>query len=64
MLPDPRAPPRPGTGIASLLAVYDALKALGWKRGDTLLYQPNYDLTEDEQRDFSMSCATEDRCCP
>ena len=34
------------------LAVYDALAALGWKRGDTLLYQPKYDLTEEEQRDF------------
>ena len=37
---------------AADLAVYDALTALGWKRGDTLLYQPKYDLTEDEQRDF------------
>ena len=34
------------------LAVYDRLSALGWKRGDTLLYQPKYDLTEDELRDF------------
>ena len=37
------------------LAAYDALTALGWKRGDTLLYQPKYDLTEDEQRDFPGS---------
>lgn len=34
------------------LAVYDALVGLAWKRGDTLLYQPSYVLTEEEQRDF------------
>ena len=37
------------------LAVFEALSALGWKLGDTLLYQPKYDLTEDEQRDFPGS---------
>ncbi len=37
------------------LAVFEALSALGWKRGDTLLYQPKYDLTEDEQQDFPGS---------
>jgi len=37
------------------LRVYEALKALGWRLGDTLLYQPNYALTEDEQRDYPGS---------
>ena len=34
---------------------YDALLALGWKRGDMLLYQQSYDLTEEEQKDFPGS---------
>lgn len=37
------------------LRVYEALKALGWRLGDTLLYQPSYALTEDEQRDYPGS---------
>jgi type I site-specific restriction endonuclease len=37
------------------LAAYDALTALGWKRGDTLLYQQGYALTDDEQKDFPGS---------
>ena len=37
------------------LAAYEALAALGWKRGDTLLYQQSYALTEDEQKDFPGS---------
>ncbi|MDP2786490.1 MAG: DEAD/DEAH box helicase family protein [Pseudomonadota bacterium] len=37
------------------LKVYDALKALDWRLGDTLLYQPSYALTEEEQRDFPGS---------
>ena len=31
------------------LKVYDALKDLYWKLNDTLLYQPKYDLTPEEQ---------------
>lgn len=37
------------------LAAYEALAALGWKRGDTLLYQQSYALTEVEQKDFPGS---------
>jgi len=37
------------------LKVYDTLKALDWRQGDTLLYQPIYALTEDEQKDFPGS---------
>ncbi len=52
-------PTRTKTGIfdneasAVDLPVYDALKQLGWTRENgTLLYQPSYALTEEEQRDF------------
>ena len=37
------------------LKVYEALKALDWRLGDTMLYQPSYALTEDEQRDYPGS---------
>jgi type I restriction enzyme R subunit len=37
------------------LKVYDALKDLKWTLGDTLLYQPSYALTEEEQRDYPGS---------
>ena len=37
------------------LKVYDVLRDLDWKLNDTLLYQPKYDLTEDEQKDFPGS---------
>lgn len=37
------------------LKVYDALKALNWKLGDTILYQPRYDLTAEEQVEFPGS---------
>lgn len=37
------------------LKVFEALKALGWRLGDTLLYQPGYALTEEEQRDYPGS---------
>lgn len=38
------------------LKVYDDLKALGWTReSKTLLYQPKYDLTPEEQADFPGS---------
>lgn len=37
------------------LAAYEALEALGWKRGDTLLSQQSYALTDDEQKDFPSS---------
>ncbi|MGE5216155.1 MAG: DEAD/DEAH box helicase family protein [Chloroflexota bacterium] len=37
------------------MKVYDALKDLKWTLGDTLLYQPSYALTEEEQRDFPGS---------
>lgn len=37
------------------LKVYEALKALDWRLGDTLLYQPSYALTEEEQRDYPGS---------
>lgn len=37
------------------LKVYEALKTLDWRLGDTLLYQPSYALTEEEQRDYPGS---------
>lgn len=37
------------------LKLYDTLKALDWRLGDTLLYQPSYALTEEEQKDFPGS---------
>jgi type I restriction enzyme R subunit len=37
------------------LKVYDTLKALDWRQGDTMLYQPSYALTEEEQKDFPGS---------
>jgi type I site-specific restriction endonuclease len=54
-------PTRTKTGIfdneasAVDLKVYDALKALKWTLGDTLLYQPSYALTEEEQSDYPGS---------
>jgi superfamily II DNA or RNA helicase len=54
-------PTRTKTGIfdseasAVDLKVYDALKDLKWTLGDTLLYQPSYALTAEEQRDFPGS---------
>ncbi|MBI4027332.1 MAG: DEAD/DEAH box helicase family protein [Verrucomicrobia bacterium] len=54
-------PTRTRTGIfdneasAVDLKVYDVLNALKWTTGDTLLYQPSYALTEEEQRDFPGS---------
>lgn len=54
-------PTRTKTGIfdneasAVDLKVYDALRDLKWTLGDTLLYQPSYALTEEEQRDFPGS---------
>lgn len=54
-------PTRTKTGIfdneasAVDLKVYDVLKDLKWTLGDTLLYQPSYALTEEEQRDFPGS---------
>jgi len=51
-------PRRTKTGIfdneatAVDLNVYDALKGLKWMPGDTLLYQPSYALTVDEQHDY------------
>ena len=41
--------------LAVDLKVYDALKDLKWAAGDTLLYQPSYALTEEEQREFPGS---------
>ena len=54
-------PTRTKTGIfdneasAVDLKVYDALKNLKWTPGDTLLYQPSYALSDEEQRDFPGS---------
>lgn len=54
-------PTRTKTGIfdneasAVDLKVYDTLKDLKWTLGDTLLYQPSYALTKEEQRDFPGS---------
>jgi superfamily II DNA or RNA helicase len=54
-------PTRTKTGIfdneasAVDLKVYDALKDLKWTPGDTLLYQPSYALTDEEQRDYPGS---------
>lgn len=35
------------------LKVINELQKLGWKVGDTLLYQPEYKLTEEQQKEFS-----------
>jgi len=38
------------------LKVYDELRVLGWSReSKTLLYQPKYDLSPEEQADFPGS---------
>jgi hypothetical protein len=37
------------------LKVYEDLKSLHWKLGDTLLYQPKYDLMPEEQAEFPGS---------
>ena len=34
------------------LKIIKELEKLGWKAGDTLLYQPEYKLTEEQQREF------------
>ena len=34
------------------LKVINELQQLGWKPGDTLLYQPEYKLTEEQQKEF------------
>jgi len=34
------------------LKVINELQKLGWKPGDTLLYQPQYKLTEEQQKEF------------
>jgi len=34
------------------LIVINKLQKLGWKPGDTLLYQPQYKLTEEQQKEF------------
>jgi len=36
------------------LKVIEELKKLGWKPGDTLLYQPEYALTEEQQKEFGV----------
>ena len=35
------------------LKVYNALKDLGWKLNDTMLYQPTYALTEEQEHRLS-----------
>ena len=37
---------------ATDLRVIEDLKKLGWKVGDTLLYQPQYALSSDQQEQF------------
>lgn len=37
---------------ATDLRVIEDLKKLGWKVGDTLLYQPQYPLTQEQQKEF------------
>ena len=37
---------------ATDLRVIEDLKKLGWKVGDTLLYQPQYPLNPEQQKDF------------
>ena len=51
------APPKIFDNEASSvdLKVYEALKAQNWTLGDTMLYQPKYDLTPQEQTDFPGS---------
>ncbi len=36
------------------LKVIEELKRLGWKPGDTLLYQPEYTLTPEQQKEFGV----------
>ena len=36
------------------LKVIEELKKLGWKPGDTLLYQPEYALTPEQQKEFGV----------
>lgn len=54
-------PTRTKTGIfdneasAVDLKVYDLLRDMNWKLSDTLLYQPSYALTEEEEHDFPGS---------
>ena len=38
---------------ATDLRVIEDLKALGWKVGDTLLYQPQYALSPEQKEQFS-----------
>jgi len=35
------------------LKIIGELQKIGWKPGDTLLYQPEYKLTEEQQKEFS-----------
>ncbi|MGB9762961.1 MAG: hypothetical protein ACPLW7_02995, partial [Minisyncoccia bacterium] len=35
------------------LKVINELQKLGWRPEDTLLYQPQYKLTEEQQKEFS-----------
>jgi type I site-specific restriction endonuclease len=37
---------------ATDLKVINELQKLGWRRGDTLLYQPQFKLTEEQQKEF------------
>ena len=37
---------------ATDLRVFEELKGKGWKKGDTLIYQPQYKLTEEQQKQF------------
>lgn len=37
---------------STALKVINGLQRLGWKIGDTLLYQPEDKLTEEQQKEF------------
>jgi len=45
---------------ATDLRVIEELQKLGWKRGDTLLYQPQYSLSPEDQEEFSRKAIKPD----
>lgn len=44
--------PKPNEATSTNPKVIERLRKLGWKRGDTLLYQQEYALSPDHQKMF------------
>jgi hypothetical protein len=44
--------PRTNEATSTDLKVIERLRQLGWKRGDTLLYQQEYALSSEQQKMF------------